>query len=374
MSANLSPNPEVNEQSLKTIEPGVIDSGEPWPKPVLSTATQLNQETAKSNTTTPARRMKKDTMAVERSNLLSVCKMLIKDLIDSSLKKGRMIDDNHEPFQQFFIVIEHILMHGIKTKKGLLWDKKDYWGVLSMLEKHVYDAVDITLSVREMPNLKSSMARSRAWLRLAMMQKRLADYFRVLVDQKESLAEHYSAGSFMREEEASILSGLLVGLNVIDCSFNVKDEDLDKPLGIIDYSVFLKDAFLTQEEKEEVSSTEMDAILDQKNYLEELNRHLTSSVNNLQRKIEALSTENTLLKEDLAISKNNVVELQRENSEISNTKEEILVQHSKQMEATKEDIEVERETYQSSRQGLDSLCQDLQMKLKVFILLYIVYS
>ena len=34
----------------------------------------------------------------------------------------------------------------------------------------------------------------------------------------------------MMEEESVIISGLLVGLNVIDCSIGVKDEDLDRPV------------------------------------------------------------------------------------------------------------------------------------------------
>jgi len=32
------------------------------------------------------------------------------------------------------------------------------------------------------------------------------------------------------EEEAQVIAGLLVGLNVIDCNMGIKDEDLDKPV------------------------------------------------------------------------------------------------------------------------------------------------
>ena len=34
----------------------------------------------------------------------------------------------------------------------------------------------------------------------------------------------------MLEEEAQVIAGLLVGLNVIDCNMGIKDEDLDKPV------------------------------------------------------------------------------------------------------------------------------------------------
>ena len=34
----------------------------------------------------------------------------------------------------------------------------------------------------------------------------------------------------MLEEEATVIAGLLVGLNVIDCNMAIKDEDLDQPV------------------------------------------------------------------------------------------------------------------------------------------------
>lgn len=47
---------------------------------------------------------------------MNVSKLLIKELIDSSLAHGRMLDDDYVPLQQFFIVLEHVLRHGLKRK------------------------------------------------------------------------------------------------------------------------------------------------------------------------------------------------------------------------------------------------------------------
>ena len=55
-------------------------------------------------------------MTIERCNLLTVCKLVVKELIDSSLSHGRMLDDDHVPLQQFFVVLEHVLRHGLKRK------------------------------------------------------------------------------------------------------------------------------------------------------------------------------------------------------------------------------------------------------------------
>lgn len=56
----------------------------------------------------------RDPLAIERCNLLNVCKLVIKELIDSSLRHGRMLDDDNVPLQQFFVVLEHVLRHNIK--------------------------------------------------------------------------------------------------------------------------------------------------------------------------------------------------------------------------------------------------------------------
>jgi len=55
-----------------------------------------------------------DPMAVERSNLLDVFKLVVKELLDTSLSFGRMLDDTHAPLQQFFVILDHIFRHGIK--------------------------------------------------------------------------------------------------------------------------------------------------------------------------------------------------------------------------------------------------------------------
>lgn len=67
------------------------------------------------------------------------------------------------------------------------------------------------------------MGRARAWLRVALMQKKLADYLKVLVDHKDDvLVDYFEPDALMMSEEAIVIIGLLVGLNVIDCNLCVK--------------------------------------------------------------------------------------------------------------------------------------------------------
>ena len=56
-------------------------------------------------------------MLVERSNLVNVAKLCIKNLIESALAESRTLDDEHVPLQQLFVVMEHIFSHGLKCKR-----------------------------------------------------------------------------------------------------------------------------------------------------------------------------------------------------------------------------------------------------------------
>ncbi|KAF4524041.1 hypothetical protein B566_EDAN016024 [Ephemera danica] len=175
----------------------------------------------------------RDPAAVERSNLVNISKLVVKELIETSLKHGRMLDSDHMPLQHFFIVLEHVLRHGLKPKKKIDIDIFQY---------------------------RTHMGRARAWLRLALMQKKLADYVKELIDHREDmLSDYYEPEALMMSEEAIVIMGLLVGLN----------------------------------------------------FLRLLRR---ATVTNLQAKVEALTTTNALMKEDIAISHANMHSLQEENA------------------------------------------------------------
>ena len=149
--------------------------------------------------------------------------------------------------------------------------------MLQKIEKLDPEAADITASVRDLPTVRTAVGRARAWLRLALMQvrenideyliqrginiyltcvpyklllvtiialdrpfscftfildsssnresifqKKLADYFRLLVSRGEMLAEFYETAALMRSDEANLISALLTSLNVVDCNLCVK--------------------------------------------------------------------------------------------------------------------------------------------------------
>ncbi|XP_055377171.1 RUN and FYVE domain-containing protein 2-like isoform X3 [Condylostylus longicornis] len=265
------------------------------------------------------KRPARDPASIERSNLVNICKLVVKELLEQSLRYGRMLDSDHLPLQHFFIVLEHVLRHGLRPKKGLLGPKKELWDLLQSVEKYCIEAQDVTASVRDLPTVRTHIGRARAWLRIALMQKKLADYLQPLIEHRDdALAEYYEPHALMMSDEVIVIMGILVGLNVIDCNLCVKEEDLDSQQGVIDFSLYLRSSSRNSPDDdngtiEPSEGSNMTAVLDQKNYIEELNRHLNATVNNLQAKVETLTTTNALMKEDLAIARNSLLALQAEN-------------------------------------------------------------
>ncbi|CAB0034977.1 unnamed protein product [Trichogramma brassicae] len=245
----------------------------------------------------------RDPVIIERSNLVNISKLIVKELIETSLKYGRMLDSDHMPLQHFFIVLEHVLRHGLRPKKGLLGPKKELWDILQLVEK-------------------TAMGRARAWLRMALMQKKLADYLKVLIDHKDDLlAEYFEPDALMMSDEAIVIMGLLVGLNVIDCNFV-----------------------------------------------------LSATVQNLQAKVESLTTTNALMIEDLSISKNNLLSLHYENQQLKKElgieiKENEVSMKSEMevaMKLLEKDIHDKQDTIVSLRRQLDDIKQiNLEMYKKL---------
>ncbi|KAM9858990.1 protein RUFY3 isoform 1-T1 [Aulostomus maculatus] len=311
------------------------------------------------------RRNPKDPITIERLNLMNMAKLSIKGLIESALNLGRTLDSDYAPLQQFFVVMEHCLKHGLKTKKTFLGQNKSFWGALELVEKLTPEAGEITASVKDLPGLKTPLGRGRAWLRLALMQKKLSDYMKTIINRKDLLSEFYEPNALMMEEEGAVIAGLLVGLNVIDANLCMKGEDLDSQVGVIDFSMYLKDGGHSSKSAE--GDGQITAILDQKNYVEELNRHLSASVNNLQAKVDALEKSNTKLTEELAVANNRIITLQED---VERVKEESSYQLESNRKALRRDSGADGQVLGETRKQLKEetlLRLDVEKELEVQI-------
>ena len=189
-----------------------------------------------------------DYLLVEKDNLICVFKLVMKDLLNSSLRHERLLEKEYFPLRHFFIVFEHILFHGYNGKKSFpissSSNRKDLWPIVDLIARKSTDtqSAEIIQSSKEMTNVRTPLGRVRAWLRLALMQKRLADYFRILLEQKQDLKDFYDTDALLLSDEMGIIAGLLLGLNVLDFNLCLKETNLDQPVdSTIQYSLYLRE-------------------------------------------------------------------------------------------------------------------------------------
>lgn len=317
-------------------------------------------------------------LIVRKQNLLAIFKLVIKDLLNSSFRHERLLEKEYFPLKHFFIVFEHILYHGYTGKKSFplttSTNRKDLWPLIELISRKSSqaDANDISLSSKEMTNIRTSLGRVRAWLRLALMQKRLADYFKILVEQKQQLKELYEPDALLLSDEISIITGLLVGLNVLDLNFCLKEAVLDVPVETsIHYNLYLRERRIPsqsamknihppgaiEDDVDELddysslssspslrtnlqtsdnailsttnSTTEaiyfddqrISNIIDQKNYIEELHRNLQKTVTTLQTRLQSLEDTNKSLMDDVIVQKIRIGQLEEDLARVRNDKD-----------------------------------------------------
>ncbi|XP_023931020.1 RUN domain-containing protein 3B-like isoform X1 [Lingula anatina] len=178
-------------------------------------------------------------IAVQKKNLIQVCRYAVKSLIDKSCFES--IDDNCDELVNFLAIMEHVLSHRLKSNQTWFGvsEARQFWDYIRAACKKVPHSC--ISSIENMENVKSSKAKGRAWLRMVLMEKRLSEYLSVALKQVKVTKTYYQEGAVMLSEEISILLGVLLGLNAIDFSFCLKGKELENgALPMIDYTPYLR--------------------------------------------------------------------------------------------------------------------------------------
>ncbi|KAM7420781.1 hypothetical protein PAMA_015144 [Pampus argenteus] len=176
---------------------------------------------------------------VERRNLLMVCRFSVKTLLDRACFET--IDDSSPEFINFISILEHILSHRLKGQTTWFGyeSPRSFWDYIkTACSKVPHNCVR---SIESMENVRSSRAKGRAWIRVALMEKRLSEYISSALRDFKTTRRVYEDGAIMLGEEAGLLADTLIGLNTIDFSFCLKGEGLDGSCpSVIDYTPYLK--------------------------------------------------------------------------------------------------------------------------------------
>ncbi|XP_015708875.1 RUN domain-containing protein 3B [Coturnix japonica] len=177
--------------------------------------------------------------AVERRNLITVCRFSVKTLIDRSCFET--IDDSSPEFNNFAAILEQILSHRLKGQ--INWfgyeSTRSFWDYIRVACRKV--SHNCICSIENMENVSSSRAKGRAWIRVALMEKHLSEYISTALRDYKTTRRFYEDGAIVLGEEANMLAGMLLGLNAIDFSFCLKGKGLDGTFpAVIDYTPYLK--------------------------------------------------------------------------------------------------------------------------------------
>nr|XP_038964293.1 RUN domain-containing protein 3B isoform X3 [Rattus norvegicus] len=230
--------------------------------------------------------------AVERRNLITVCRFSVKTLIDRSCFET--IDDSSPEFNNFAAVLEQILSHRLKGQ--VTWfgyeSPRSFWDYIRVACRKV--SQNCICSIENMENVSSSRAKGRAWIRVALMEKHLSEYISTaLRDFKTTSSDSISSD----EEELRTFGS--------SDSEGSTPENVGPPLILDENSWFNKCKRVRQKYQ---------LTLEQKGYLEELLRlrenQLSESVSQnkiLLQRIEDSDLAHKLEKEQLEYI---IVELQ----------------------------------------------------------------
>ncbi|XP_055008312.1 RUN domain-containing protein 3A isoform X1 [Boleophthalmus pectinirostris] len=182
-------------------------------------------------------------VCVERKNLITVCRFSVKTLLEKYTAEP--IDDSSEEFINFAAILEHILSHRFKgnTAGSGSWFSSDgqrsFWEYIRLACSKVQN--NCIASIENIENISTSRAKGRAWIRVALMEKRLSEYVSTALKDTRTTRRFYDDGAIMLREESTVLTGMLIGLSAIDFSFCLKGEALDgKSPAVIDYTPYLK--------------------------------------------------------------------------------------------------------------------------------------
>lgn len=216
---------------------------------------------------------------------------------------NRILEGDTQQISDLLMMLEKILWHGFKApgQKALIVLKSpdaEMWAAIGKIARSDAAMLETATCVDQIESLLTPISRLRAFLRLAMMQKKLFDFYTV-ISNSPLLKNFYEDWALLRQEQFVQLCGALLGLSVIDCNLVLEHDHLQEQPLSVDLSMYIRiptvptegdDMSMTNGTAESIKEKKM--LLDQNNYLEERNRQLQCNIDNLKKRLSILESEN----------------------------------------------------------------------------------
>ncbi|XP_016329793.1 RUN domain-containing protein 3A-like [Sinocyclocheilus anshuiensis] len=304
---------------------------------------------------------------VERKNLITVCRFSVKTLLEKYTAEP--IDDSSEEFINFAAILEHILSHRFKGPGG--WFSSDgqrsFWDYIRLACSKVHN--NCISSIESIENISTSRAKGRAWIRVALMEKRLSEYVATALRDTRTTRRFYDDGAIMLREEATVLTGMLIGLSAIDFSFCLKGEVLDgKTPAVIDYTPYLKftqsyDYLSDEEDHRSVDSSASDESVAEHPYIPLVTdeENWSNKCRKMEQRFKIVYAQKGYLEELVRLRESQLKNVETENKRLVAKLEELQVQsrqEKKELEAIILELQAQLTGIiprESSRLGLKGL-------------------
>ncbi|KAG7220610.1 hypothetical protein INR49_017864 [Caranx melampygus] len=306
--------------------------------------------------------------------LFTFVKFSVKTLLEKYTAEP--IDDSSEEFINFAAILEHILSHRFKGSGS--WFSSDgqrsFWEYIRLACGKVQN--NCIASIENIENISTSRAKARisgrAWIRVALMEKRLSEYVSTALRDTRTTRRFYDDGAIMLREEATVLTGMLIGLSAIDFSFCLKGETLDgKSPAVIDYTPYLKftqsyDYLSDEEDRRSVDSSNSEESVPEHPYIPLVTdeESWSNKCRKMEQRFKIVYAQKGYLEELVRLRESQLKNVETENKRLRAKVEELTVQgqqEKKELEA----IVLELQAQLSALMPCDSshLVKDLSIPL-----------
>lgn len=278
----------------------------------------------------------------EKANLLCLIKLTLNTLIDqsSSTMSLPVLDDRNPDVTNFLLTLERIL--SFRMRGNWLSDRRFFWdfirpACIGSCQQSIVERVE------EVSKSRNSKEKGRAWMKFALMEKKLSELLKLVISDATLVRKFYHDDSIMISPHAFILCDQLAGLSAIDFSFCFKQDGLilapillnDSEIDVIDLTPFLSyrskqlKSMMNDEnkdptnilaennelkplhlaERERISLEKYKLEIEQRKYFEELLQHRDREVQQMKIRYETLKGER---ESEIIQMENIILELQRE--------------------------------------------------------------
>uniref|UniRef100_A0A665T7R9 RUN domain-containing protein 3A n=1 Tax=Echeneis naucrates TaxID=173247 RepID=A0A665T7R9_ECHNA len=298
-------------------------------------------------------------VGVERKNLITVCRFSVKTLLEKYTAEP--IDDSSEEFINFAAILEHILSHRFKGSGS--WFSSDgqrsFWEYIRLACSKVQN--NCIASIENIENISTSRAKGRAWIRVALMEKRLSEYVSTALRDTRTTRRFYDDGAIMLREEATVLTGMLIGLSAIDFSFCLKGETLDgKSPAVIDYTPYLKftqsyDYLSDEEDRRSVDSSNSEESVPEHPYIPLVTdeESWSNKCRKMEQRFKIVYAQKGYLEELVRLRESQLKNVETENKRLRAKVEELTVQgqqEKKELEAIVLELQAQLRSFHSLEQ------------------------